>query len=175
MTGPVLASKDDEALWSALRSGDHLVLMRHALAPGTGDPAGFTLGDCDTQRTLSDQGREQARRIGDRFRANGIAAAGVYASQWCRSFETAELLALGSVQALPSLNSFFQAYDRRESQTRALRNWIAEQALSRPLVLVTHQVNITSLADVYPASGEMVVLHRSESGALSVVGTLETD
>ena len=175
MTGPVLASEDDEALWSALRSGDHLVLMRHALAPGTGDPAGFTLGDCDTQRTLSEQGREQARRIGDRFRANGILVAGVYASQWCRSFETAELLALGPVQALPSLNSFFQAYDRGDSQTRALRNWIAKQALGRPLVLVTHQVNITSLADVYPASGEMVVLHHAESGALSVVGTLETD
>lgn len=150
-------------------------MLRHALAPGTGDPAAFTLGDCSTQRNLSDEGRAQARRIGERFRTNGIESARVFSSQWCRTLETAELLGLGPVQPLPSLNSFFRNYQRSDLQTRTLRQWLAEQASGEPLVLVTHQVNITALTDVYPASGELVVLRRTENGELEVVGTLETD
>lgn len=165
----------DAALWEALGSGQHLALLRHAIAPGGGDPAGFTLGDCSSQRNLSDQGRDQARRIGAQFRANQIDVAGVFSSAWCRCLETAELLNLGPVQPLPALNSFFQNYRSREPQTRALREWLAQQDLRQPLVLVTHQVNITALTDVYPASGELVVVRRGESGELMVVGTLATD
>lgn len=168
-------SQEDAALWEALRSGGHVALMRHAIAPGTGDPSNFTLEDCATQRNLSERGRAQARRVGERFRANGIEAAQVYSSQWCRCIETAELLGLGPVQALPALNSFFRNYQRGDSQTRTMKAWLASQVPGQPLVLVTHQVNITALTDVYPASGELVVLRRSEDGELSVVGTLETD
>lgn len=149
--------------------------MRHALAPGTGDPSEFTIGDCNTQRNLSDQGREQAKRIGLRFRENGIHSAIVYSSQWCRCLETARLLDLGPVQELPIINSFFQRFERRESQTQALSEWINAQTLDTTLILVTHQVNISALTGVYPSSGEMVIISRSDDGAIDVKGTLETE
>jgi phosphohistidine phosphatase SixA len=165
----------ESELWNALRSGDHLALLRHALAPGTGDPADFDVDDCATQRNLSNRGRDQARRIGARFRGNAIPVAAVYSSQWCRCLETARLLALGPVTEQPILNSFFRKYERREPQTRMLRQWIARQDLASPMILVTHQVNITALTDVYPQSGELVVLRRDTAGELSVVGTIRTE
>ena len=171
--GPVAA--DDAALWRALGSGGHVALLRHALAPGTGDPAAFVLGDCGTQRNLSREGRDQAARIGARFAANGIERARVFSSQWCRCLETAGRLGLGPVEELPSLNSFFGRFERRERQTRELRDWLAGQALDQPVVLVTHQVNITALTGVYPGSGELVVVRRAGDGALSVLGSIETD
>ena len=85
------------------------------------------------------------------------------------------MLGLGSVEELPRLNSFFQRYERRDPQTQALRQWLADQDLDEPVVLVTHQVNITALTGVYPASGEMVIIHRSEDGEISVVGTIKSD
>ena len=152
-----------------------MALLRHAIAPGTGDPSDFTLRDCSTQRNLSDQGREQAVRIGKRFRGHGIMTAGVYSSQWCRCLDTAELLDLGPVEELPALNSFFQDFGRRDAQTRALNDWLGGRQRGRPLVLVTHQVNITALTGVYPASGELVVIHRRTDGTISVAGTIQTD
>ena len=165
----------DQDVWRALRSGNHVALMRHALAPGFGDPSHFEIGQCATQRNLSDQGRQQAAAIGDRFRAHGLAAVRIYSSQWCRCLETAELLALGPVEALPALNSFFQNHARKEPQMRQLRAWLAQQDLSQPLVLVTHQVNITALTGVYPASGEMVVIRPTASGQWQVAGRLAID
>lgn len=170
---PGLASNQNAALWSALRSGDHIALLRHSTAPGVGDPPEFTLGDCDTQRNLSDEGRAQATQIGARFRANDINTARVFSSQWCRSLDTATRLGLGPVQELPALNSFFQRNERREPQMRWLREWLAEQDLDQPLVLVTHQVNITALTGIYPSSGELVLLRRAENGDLEVIGTLD--
>ncbi len=171
--GPLAA--EDEVLWRALGSPGHVALLRHALAPGTGDPAEFVLRDCSTQRNLSHEGRAQAARIGARFAANGIKQARVLSSQWCRCLETAKLLGLGPVEELPVLNSFFRRFERREPQTNGLKDWLAGQALDRPVVLVTHQVNITALTSVYPSSGELVVLRRAKDGALSVLGTIETD
>jgi len=162
-------------LWSSLRSEGHVALLRHAIAPGTGDPPNFALGECSTQRNLSDGGRDQAARIGERLRANGIVTARVFSSQWCRCFETARLLGLGPVEELPILNSFFQRYERRDGQTQALEQWLADQELDRLLVLVTHRVNITALTGVYPSSGELVIVRRSEDSKISVVGTIETD
>jgi phosphohistidine phosphatase SixA len=172
---PQPATAEDAALWSALRSGGHVALLRHAMAPGTGDPDAFTLGDCSTQRNLSQEGREQAARIGERFRANGIDAASVFSSQWCRCLDTATLLGLGPVREAPELNSFFERFELREPQTAALREWIGRQDLTAPLVLVTHQVNITALSDVYPSTGELVILRREGSGELTVLGSIETD
>lgn len=162
-------------LWDALQSTDHVALLRHAIAPGTGDPANFEIDDCATQRNLSDQGRGQARRIGARFREHGVSVASVFSSQWCRCRETARLLGLGPVTDQPILNSFFRNYERREPQTRMLREWIARQDLSLPLILVTHQVNITALTDVYPQSGELVILRRDRAGGLFVLGTIRTE
>ncbi len=173
LPGPSAAG--ESAAWQGLRSGGHVALIRHALAPGTGDPAAFTLEDCSTQRNLSDRGRGQAARIGDRFRERGIETARVLSSQWCRCLETAELLGLGPVEELPILNSFFERRENEERQTRGLEGWLAEQDLDRPVVLVTHQVNITALTGVFPTSGEMVVIRRSQDGGLVVVGTSETE
>jgi len=169
------ASDSDAAFWNALRAGGHIALLRHAIAPGNGDPPEFRLGDCQTQRNLSAQGRDQATRIGELFRAHGIQSAQVLSSQWCRCLETARLLGLGPVEERPFLNSFFNDYARREPQTRMLREWLDQQALSEPIVLVTHQVNITALTGVYPGSGELVIVRRSETGDLTVVGTIETN
>jgi broad specificity phosphatase PhoE len=171
---PAFASEDDAALWIALRSGNHFALLRHAIAPGTGDPPQFTLERCDTQRNLSDRGREQARKIGNRFRENGIDNARLLSSQWCRCLETAGLLGLGPVEALPALNSFFDRFERQGSQTRMLEKWLSKQDLDQPLVLVTHQVNITALTGIYPASGELVIVRRSKNGDLAAVGTIKT-
>jgi broad specificity phosphatase PhoE len=172
---PGVSAAEDAMLWKALHSRGHVALLRHAIAPGTGDPPEFTLRDCGTQRNLSDEGRDQATRIGARFRANGIQKAGVFSSQWCRCLETARLLGLGPVEELPALNSFFRDYERRDPQTQALKEWLAGKDLDEPLVLVTHQVNITALTNVYPASGELVIIRRCENGEISVIGTIETD
>ena len=95
----------ESELWNALKTGSAFAIMRHALAPGTGDPANFNVGDCSTQRNLSDQGRRQASEIGDRFRKFGIDKAEIFTSAWCRCHETAELLKLGKVRPLGVINS----------------------------------------------------------------------
>lgn len=151
---------DETELWRALRAGEAAVLMRHALAPGTGDPADFMLGDCTTQRNLSAAGRAQATAMGKRLRANGIDAARVYASQWCRCLDTARLLGLGTVEPFSGLSSFFRNRGAESERTAATLDLIQAQARAGapPLLLVTHQVNITALTEVFPASGEMVIV-----------------
>lgn len=173
--GSPAAFADEASLWQALRSPGHIAIMRHALAPGGGDPDGFQLRDCATQRNLSDGGRDQAKRIGARLRANGVTAARVLSSQWCRCLETARLLGFGAVTELPALNSFFATMSDSDAQTAALQDWIKTQPLTTPTVLVTHQVNITALTDIFPASGELVVLRRTSDGTLTVVGSVETE
>ena len=162
-------------LWTALRSGGHIALMRHAEAPGTGDPAGFRLDDCSTQRNLSAAGREQARRIGQRFRDQGVEIARVLSSRWCRCLETARLLELGSVEPYPILDSFFQQPERGPQQTAELRRFVSEVRNGPSLVLVTHQVNITALTGVFPQSGEMVVIRPGGNGGFTVLGRLGGD
>lgn len=148
---------------AALRQGTAVALIRHATAPGSGDPANLRLGDCSTQRNLSEAGRSEARAIGERLREAGIAEAQVYSSQWCRCLETAELLGLGEVEPLPILNSFFSDRSRGPGQTEALRRQIAEPADGPPRIFVTHQVNISALAGVFPRSGEIIVISAEES------------
>jgi len=164
----VVAGAAEPDLRQLVGKADHMVVLRHARAPGTGDPPNFRLGDCSTQRNLSDAGRQQAARIGRRLREAGLAETKVYSSQWCRCLETARNLAAGPVVELPALNSFFEASDRERGQTEALRAWIASANLSRPVVLVTHQVNITALTGIFPAEGEILILRR-EPGKLLVV------
>lgn len=169
------SAADEAALWQALGSQGHVALIRHAIAPGAGDPSEFALGDCGKQRNLSGEGRQQARRIGARFRKNGLETARVFSSQWCRCLETSRLLGLGPVTELPVLNSFFQSPERGNRQNQALQVWLANQDLDGPLVLVTHQVNITALTGIYPASGELVVIRRSKDGKISTLGSIRTD
>ncbi|EKV30341.1 Phosphoglycerate mutase family protein [Caenispirillum salinarum AK4] len=170
-TVPALAAED--ALWSALKEGGHVVLVRHALAPGTGDPSNFALDDCSTQRNLNDTGRRQARDTGDAFRAHDVPVSRVLTSQWCRCVETAELLDLAPVEEEPLLNSFFRDRSRGPAQIAGLEDLIA--GLPRDggtVVMVTHQVVITGLTDVFPASGEMVVLRLDPGGGWTQAGRM---
>lgn len=169
-----LAQEGEGALWQAIGRGEAVAMIRHALAPGTGDPTRFRIDDCSTQRNLSERGRAQAQAIGARFRANGIDRALVRSSQWCRCLETAELLDLGPVEPMPALNSFFGRRDEGPDQTAALRRYLSAREEKRPLVLVTHQVNITALTGVFPASGEIVVIRPAGDGGVEVAGTIET-
>ncbi|WP_371060320.1 histidine phosphatase family protein [Rhodosalinus sp. 5P4] len=149
---------------SALKAPGAVALMRHALAPGTGDPAGFTLGDCATQRNLSEDGRAQARRIGVALREAGIVFDHVWTSQWCRCRETAELLELGTLAERPPLNSFFAGRGDPAAQTAATRALLDALPQGERAMLVTHYVNIRALTGVAPGSGEIVVVQRGEDG-----------
>lgn len=151
---------DADTAWTKLREGTAIAIMRHALAPGTGDPANFVVDDCSTQRNLSDEGRSQAGKIGDKFRKNGIASAQIFSSEWCRCQETARILDIGDPKVLPALNSFFQNRSTAQSQTAYLREalpgWL--QAGSTPILLVTHQVNIRALTGSFTSSGEILII-----------------
>lgn len=164
---------DDARLLDAMRTGSAFAIMRHALAPGFSDPAGFDVDDCSTQRNLSEDGRSQARAIGGTFRKGGIHQANVFSSAWCRCLETARLLDLGPVTKLSPLNSFFEARERREAQTAALKKWLIAYKDNKPLVLVTHQVNISALTGTYTRSGETVIARIDDQGKVAVIGSIE--
>jgi phosphohistidine phosphatase SixA len=159
-----------------MKDGGHILMIRHALAPGTGDPANFRIGDCTTQRNLDDRGRNQARSIGDWLRTQGIGSARVYSSQWCRCLETAKLLEMGSVTELQALNSFYELTQNREPNLKALRKFIAEQPSNGDLIiLVTHLVTISAIANEGVSSGEGVLLKLSVDAPYEIVGRLNFD
>ncbi|MBU0884490.1 MAG: histidine phosphatase family protein [Gammaproteobacteria bacterium] len=151
------AQADDEHAWTALREGRAVLLMRHATAPGTGDPANFQLGDCRTQRNLNQAGLEQAQRWGQLLQRQWIKPR-LLSSRWCRAQDTAREMGIAAVEALPALDSFFQTPTTAREQTATLIEQINAQALGAPMVLVSHQVNITALTGIYPASGEGLIL-----------------
>lgn len=163
-------------LWALLKSGGTVALIRHAQAPGFGDPPGFRLDDCATQRNLSDDGRGQARRIGRAFRDNGVAVERVVSSEWCRCLETAELLGLGPVERFAALNSFFQRPERRDPQLAELVPWLNDVRPKGALVVVTHQVVISALTGTGTRSGEIVVVRPHDGvageGAIEVLGSI---
>jgi len=160
------------AVWDSLRGGGKIVVLRHASTePGLGDPPGFRLDDCATQRNLSEAGRAEARRIGAAFVRRAVPVARVLSSRWCRCVETARL-AFGRVEAWSPLDSFFDDRSREPQQTRAVRTLIAEPFTGGNLILVTHQVNITALTGIVPGTGEMVVLSPEPGGRFTIVGRL---
>lgn len=172
LSAAVLIDKPAEASEALQRLAEprtHAIL-RHAIAPGTGDPPGFTLGNCDTQRNLDDRGRAQARAIGAAIRDAGVKVDHVLTSQWCRSAETAARLDLGPVREEAALNSFFADRSTEPAQTDALRRLLAGLPAEETAVLVSHQVNITALTGIYPRSGEVVILRVAEDGSLETVG-----
>ena len=152
---------DDAALWRQLREGGLVVLIRHAsTAPGLGDPPGFRLGDCSTQRNLSEAGREESRRIGARFKAEGVAVQEVLTSPWCRCRETA-MLAFGRAEDWEPLSSFFDLPHREPEFTERVSKRIASyqrRKMAGNVVMVTHNVNIAALSRHSVAPGEMVLM-----------------
>ena len=159
-TTPSAQAGSEQASWAALRDGAILVL-RHANAPGGGDPVGLKLGDCSTQRNLDAAGRAQARRIGERLRQERVTIGAVWASPWCRTRETAALLQAGTVHEVPAVASFFDDRTLEPAQTAAARDALLAWRGPGALVVVTHQLNIGALTGVFPASGEGVVLRRT--------------
>lgn len=152
-----------------LKKPDHVLLMRHAVAPGIGDPAGYKLQDCKSQRNLDATGRAQAQKTGQWLKAQGVGNALVFSSAWCRCKETAENLAFGTPALEASLNSFFDDM-RQGSQSNAnLQKFIANQLKAKgdkALVLVTHQVNITQFTGETVGSGDMVLAKVNAAGKM---------
>lgn len=145
--------------------GADVIFLRHAIAPGTGDPEGFRLDDCATQRNLSDAGRAQARAIGQALRDSGLTIAAVLTSQWCRARDTALLLDLGPVTEEPGLNSFFGTPEARQPTLDRLQQVLSTlpEGAEGITVMVTHQVVITAVTGQSVPSGG-AVLHDIQSG-----------
>ncbi|MGA0571990.1 histidine phosphatase family protein [Variovorax sp. VNK109] len=153
---PANATADAAAL---LKAGGCIALVRHAQTePGVGDPPGFRLGDCSTQRNLSDAGRAQARRMGQWFASQQLVPAAVRSSAWCRCVDTAQL-AFGKNEVWPVLNSFFGT-EGRDAQTARLRSALAGLPAQGFQVWITHQVNMTALTGEHMAMGEAFIVDR---------------
>jgi phosphohistidine phosphatase SixA len=164
--------RESDAPWRLLERGGHVLVLRHASTePGVGDPPGFRLGECSTQRNLSAAGREEARRLGAALRARTIPIGRVLSSRWCRCLDTA-WLAFGRGEGWPPLDSFFDDRSREPEQTAAVRRLLSERPADGNLVLVTHQVNITALTGIAPAPGELVVLAPRGDGTFAVTGRM---
>jgi phosphohistidine phosphatase SixA len=163
----------NKGIWKALQQGGHVILIRHATTvPGTGDPPGYRLEDCASQRNLSDVGRAEAKKLGEAFRANKVPVGAVKSSLWCRCLDTARI-AFGRVEAWAPLNSFFDNPGMSQPATAAVRQHLANLKPGKDnLVLVTHQVNISALTSVYPAMGELVVLKLKPGAEPTLVGRL---
>lgn len=163
----------ERELAAQLRSGNVVLLIRHALAPGVGDPEELDLADCSTQRNLDAAGREQARAIGDWLRARNLRQVKVYSSQWCRCLETARLMDIGPVRPLPALNSFFERPADREPNLSALRNFIHENTKQgEVIIMVTHQVTISGITGSWTDSGHGRLVRPAEGGGIELLGEL---
>ena len=172
-TASAFAADQSEVI-DRLKAGGHILMIRHALAPGNGDPPNFKIGDCTTQRNLDNTGRDQARSIGVWLRSNGVTSARMYSSQWCRCLETARLLNLGPVQELAALNSYYERVQDREPNLRALNDFISQQPVKGELIiLVTHFVTIADIAGTSVSSGEGALLALQENAPYTVVGRLD--
>ena len=156
-------SQPVNASWDPAKDGDKIILIRHSKAPGFGDPPGFKIKDCKTQRNLSKEGIEQSKKIGKLFKKNKIKIDKVFSSQWCRCKDTAKY-AFKNYKEFSALNSTFQSpYDKNaKKQIKALRDYIQKwNGQGGNLVLVTHYVIITAITDVVPRSGEIIIIDKS--------------
>jgi phosphohistidine phosphatase SixA len=153
-----------------LQSSDYVLLMRHTRAPGTGDPANYTLDDCKTQRNLSDEGRKQGVEVGNWLKQQGVQTADVQTSAWCRCKDTAELLNFGRVTVEPTLASFFDEMAQAKTQNQKLKQFIAAKLKTKGkqvLILVTHHVNIYEFMGENIASGDMVLAKVDSNGKMT--------
>lgn len=162
----------DDALWARLKAGGNVLLIRHAATePGPGEPPNFFLGDCATQRNLSEAGREAARRLGRTLKWRAVAVSEVRASQWCRTLETAELAFGHPPVPWEALDSLHKDPDREAERTRAVAALVATVRPPQNVALVTHEANIRALTGLSPKETEIVVV-RGEGGKVVVVGRL---
>ncbi len=163
-------------IWMQMRENTgYVVLLRHAkTVPGTGDPPGFQLDDCTTQRNLSEAGREQAEQIGRKFRERNIPIRRVLSSQYCRCLDTAKLLKLGTVEPSPMLNSIFEDRSSATQQAEQTRQQIFNHQLNQEvIVMVSHYANIVEITGTPLQEGEIVVIRANQQGDLKVVGRIQ--
>ena len=162
-----------EQPWKLAQEGDKIILIRHSLAPGGGDPAGFKVDDCRTQRNLNKTGINQSKKIGKLFKKNKVPIDQVLSSQWCRCKDTAKY-AFGDYKEFTALNSTFQSpYNKNEAkQLKELYEFVSQwEGNGENLVLVTHYSIITAVTNAVPSSGELVITNRD----FEVLGTIQTD
>ena len=133
----VSAADNNEEAWDALRDGRAVLMLRHALAPGTGDPGNFDINDCSTQRNLNAEGREQALAWKVYLAEHGVEEARVFSSQWCRCLDTARGMDVGPVKEMMSLNSFFQNRSNADMHTQQTIAIVNEMEPGLPVVLVS--------------------------------------
>ena len=150
-----------------LSDGQHVLLMRHADAPGYGDPTGYQLDQCSTQRNLGDFGKKQAVLIGEWLKNQGVTSADLISSPWCRCIDTAKLLNLGPVKISPVLGSFFDDMSLEKQQTKQLEQLIQMKINDNnkaPVILVTHHVNIQAYTGKVVNVGDMVLVKVNKNG-----------
>ena len=167
------ASLSSETIWTEARKGDNVILIRHALAPGGGDPDGFNINDCKTQRNLNKVGVNQSKKIGKIFRDNKIPIDIILSSEWCRCKDTA-FHAFGRFKEFSALNSTFSnPYIKNETRQikeikKYLKNWDGK---GKNLILITHYSIITAITDAVPGSGAIVIADKN----LNVLNTIEVN
>lgn len=163
----------DEALWQLLRGGGQVLFVRHATTtPGAGDPPGFRLADCATQRNLSDEGRAQARKLGEALRAQHVPVGQVLSSPWCRCHDTAELAFGRRAETWEPLSNLFGRTENAGQQVEALKRRIGAYRGKENLVLVSHGSTVLALTGVSPQPGEIVVLTPLGGTELRIAGKL---
>ena len=167
-----IKADSNKNLMKQLKDGEKLIFIRHAYAPGSGDPNNFNLNDCSTQRNLSNEGKNQAKNIGEFFRKNKIKIKKVISSEWCRCKDTSSL-AFGSFETKNFLNSFYSSkfVKNKNSQMLDLRKYIKNFKSKKNLVLVTHYVVISEALNYAPSSGEIVISDKK----FNVIGTFKTN
>ncbi len=159
--------------WNLAQEGNKIILIRHSLAPGGGDPAGFKIDDCKTQRNLSIKGINQSKKIGKLFKKNKVPIDQVLSSQWCRCKDTAKY-AFGDYKEFTALNSTFQSpYNKNEGkQLKELYSFVKKwNGNGKNLILITHYSIITAITTAVPSSGEIVITDKN----FKVLGSIQTD
>jgi len=167
-----IKADSNQNLINELKNGGKLIFIRHAYAPGGGDPNNFDINDCNTQRNLSNSGREQAKNIGNFFKNNNIKIKNIYSSEWCRCKETA-LIAFNKFETKDFLNSFFNSEfaQNKDAQMNNLKEFIKNNKSKQNLVFVTHYVVISESLNYLSSSGEIVVSDKD----FKVIDTVEIE
>ena len=154
-----IKANSNEVLLNSLKEGGKLIFIRHAYAPGSGDPINFNIKDCSTQRNLNQEGKNQAKNIGLIFKQHNISIANIISSEWCRCQETAFIAFQDKYQVNNFLNSFYeQRFARNKNkQISDLKKYVSNWNGKKNLIFITHYVVISEILNVYPSSGEIVI------------------
>jgi phosphohistidine phosphatase SixA len=171
-----LPSFAQEDAWALLQRPGYVAFLRHAATSGgAGDPAGFKLEDCATQRNLTDAGRAQAERMAAALKAKGITFQHVFTSPWCRCRETARLVTGAEAEVMEALSNLVGRPEHRDRQVRSMRAYLAALDPGTPVLFVTHGIVIAALTGLNPAEGELVVAKVGRGGETTIAGRLKVD